>query len=577
MKEQFTAETEFILDGDGQNYIIKKYIGNRKVVSIPPIIRGRKVVGIRENAFVEERQNGLFKMEYHSTVEQVTIPVTINVIGASAFSRCKTLQIVKAHHGITEIGTNAFWGCDHLEVIDFGLDDPVPGILKLPKNLKRLDDNSVNKTDGTCIFKEILISRKTKWKRYALNTKSCAVFYYEDTIADLNIESMLPNSSRQYTPEQEFELSSDGVNYQITKYTGSRRVVTIPPVIRGRKVTSVGPQAFCKEEKINFWKTEYVSTVEKVIIPVTITKIDGSFRNCDKLHTVIAHPHIEFLGDFSFFGCNNLNLIDFGVGSTEKGVVKLPPKLKRLGSRALAKTNGSISDECIFREVQLSKKTKWKASIAGNDTDAFSQKSCAVFYYEKGNPEVDPLAYTSEQFQQYTPESDFVLVNDGADYVIRQYTGSCGVVSIPPVIRGRKITKIEQGAFSRREKAGFLNTQDASTVETVIIPQTVRIIGKRAFFGCEKLKNVIAHPGIEVIEDQAFAYCKNLKTLDFDTGERYPGVLHLPKDLKKLGVQSLVADSVQNKCLFEEVVVRRGLKMKNAFDLESCRVFYYDE
>lgn len=579
-REQYTPENEFELDSDGQDYVIKKYIGSRTIVSIPPMIRGRKVSKIGSNAFVTVEKAGFLKYEYQSTVEKVILPETVTEIMSCAFMHAKTLRRVIAHPGIVAIGNSAFLGCDNLRIADFGVEEPAPGVVQFPQKLKKLGDSSFNKASGECIFREIKISKKTKWKMSALgnmadafNASTCAVFYYEDgdpTKWPVNKET---NDLFRYSPESDFELGSDGTNYSIRKYIGDKKFVSIPPVIRGRRVVSIESEAFCTIVKDTIWKREYSSFVEKVMIPKSVTKLQGAFSHCNNLHTVIAHPEIEEIGICCFWACDNLRFLDFGVGKAAPGRARLPDGLKKIGDNALNKSDGS----CIFREVLLSKKTKWKASAFGNSMDAFNASTCAVFYCEDGTPDISTDSSQSGADSQYTPESEFELISVGTNYAIKRYTGNRSEVSVPPVIRGRKVVKLEDLAFSRMEKTGFLKVQDTSTVEKVILPETVTEIGKRAFYSCEKLHTVIAHPGITVIDDMAFAWCTNLKILDFGLHGTYSGIVSFPHGLKKLGSQSLAADFVTNNCIFEEIIIRKGMRVKQAFNPDSCRVFYHQE
>lgn len=163
----------------------------------------------------------------------------------------------------------------------------------------------------------------------------------------------------EYAPESEFKLLSDGENYVIAAYTGNRKVVAIPPIIRGRKVAVIGSCAFIRSE------------VEKIIIPDTVTTIgSNAFSGCKMLHTVIAHEKIKIIDDYAFLQCEKLLHMDFGMGEVPVSTVKFPPVLKYLGINSFKKNP--------VKEVTLSRKTKWK-HIYGN---AFNTSNTAIFYYD---------------------------------------------------------------------------------------------------------------------------------------------------------------------------------------------------
>ena len=170
----YNPESDFDLGQIGEDYYIRKYIGNRKadVISIPPEIRGRKVVAIGDRAFMCV-PNPLYRL----LVKKIIIPSTVK-----------------------EIGNLAFMGC-RLEYVDFGLNAPVRGVVCFPKDLKRIGAHAFTYNDNIHMHpfssvKEVKLSRHTeiiKQKKglfgkepMFLTSKgptflsSVVIFYYED-------------------------------------------------------------------------------------------------------------------------------------------------------------------------------------------------------------------------------------------------------------------------------------------------------------------------------------------------------------------------------------------------------------
>lgn len=177
--DEITPEEEFVLESSGEDYVIKQYIGNRKRVVIPSMIRGRKVSAIAEKAFAAS--------VISPRLEYVRIPETVTQIERGTFSGCRKLKEVKAHPGIVKIGTDAFFNCIGLVKLDFGMGDCPDRVVKLPKGLKELYPAFYSKgLVFTSIIREITLSRSTQLKkdwRYmgmAIIPQNCAVFYYED-------------------------------------------------------------------------------------------------------------------------------------------------------------------------------------------------------------------------------------------------------------------------------------------------------------------------------------------------------------------------------------------------------------
>lgn len=237
-----------------------------------------------------------------------------------------------------------------------------------------------------------------------------------------------PPIEEAYTPESEFELLADGENYMIAKYTGNRKVVVIPPVIRGRKVTVIGRGAFArmvanpKLEGMSFWQRLKTSEpaevntcpVEKVVLPDTIIRIgEMAFYMCQNLHTVIAGKGLEKIGDdnpsnsngsigafagcrnlrtfvagsnlksighYTFLNCGKLSTMSFGTGNAVPGIVNFPRSLMFMG-------DNSLTGVPSIKEITINKGTKhtWKRLELGDGIvtyAAFDTTAIAVFYYD---------------------------------------------------------------------------------------------------------------------------------------------------------------------------------------------------
>ena len=184
------------------------------------------------------------------------------------------------------------------------------------------------------------------------------------------------------TPEEEFQLTNKEAGYEIAKYLGKRERVIIPSTIRGRKVVSIGANAFApisRGVEIALDLTFYGGIIPRLVsntslsyveIPASCTSIgDNAFSRCRNLRYIKLHSGIEKIGAAAFQFCPNLEIVDFGCGEIIPKVVMFPPDLKIIGSNAFLEDN--------LREVTLSKKTKTQ-NFLGNAP--FGR--CAVFYYE---------------------------------------------------------------------------------------------------------------------------------------------------------------------------------------------------
>lgn len=84
------------------------------------------------------------------------------------------------------------------------------------------------------------------------------------------------------------------------------------------------------------------------------------------------------------------------------------------------------------------------------------------------------------------------VLPDGS-IAIRGYVGEGAIVVVPSEIDGRKVTRIESGAF-----------YNFDNIERVIIENGVEVIEDDAFTGCENLKSVSLPSSLKTIEKDAF-------------------------------------------------------------------------
>ena len=84
-------------------------------------------------------------------------------------------------------------------------------------------------------------------------------------------------------------------------------------------------------------------------------------------------------------------------------------------------------------------------------------------------------------------------------------------VVIPEYVNGVKVVAIASGAFK------------GASIESVVIPSTVKTIENNAFLSCASLKSVVIGDGVEYIADGAFLGCTNLTSVTIGSGVKSIG------------------------------------------------------
>ncbi len=107
----------------------------------------------------------------------------------------------------------------------------------------------------------------------------------------------------------------------------------------------------------------------------------------------------------------------------------------------------------------------------------------------------------------------YYVINENGNATITRYAGGNANVQVPSELNGTTVDVIGEGAFA--DKA----------IRNITFPDTIKKIEKNAFFECDKLQFVSMGNGIEIIEDQAFAWCFELTKIEFsenlkEVGER---------------------------------------------------------
>lgn len=100
---------KYIVNADGESVTVSGTSGKPKQLTIESSISD----GNGKSYTVTKIGMGAF----NSTLEEVTLPPTLDEIEDSAFFKCSSLTEITIPEGVTKIGTNAFYGCSQLTSI----------------------------------------------------------------------------------------------------------------------------------------------------------------------------------------------------------------------------------------------------------------------------------------------------------------------------------------------------------------------------------------------------------------------------------------------------------------------------
>ena len=259
---------------------------------------------------------------------------------------------------------------------------------------------------------------------------------------------------------------------EIRSYTGHRRYLTIPDYIDGKVVSSIGVGAFEGETRIR-----------EINLPKYLVRIrDNAFAGCNNLLNIKIPDTVTEISVKAFYDDVRLSYVAFGEGS------------------ALTKIEPYAFGGC-------SKLTRFElpASLTDvNGTAFFGTTSMTAFTVAKGSK-----TFTAR---------DGVLMNIGEDAVICYPAGLYGEYKVPDSVSMIGVcafacSKITQIDLNRTEYIGS-SAFMYSSLESLIIPDGVKLLGDKAFASCYRLRAVKLGAGLTNISSEAFSGCSALPEIE---------------------------------------------------------------
>jgi hypothetical protein len=247
----------------------------------------------------------------------------------------------------------------------------------------------------------------------------------------------------------DFWYGSSGTAVTITSYAGPGGAVTIPAIIMGLPVTSIGGEAFVG-----------CSGPTCITIPDSVTSIgNAAFAGCTGLTSVVIPHSVTNIEVEAFSGCTGLTSVEIGNGVTS------------IGEWAFRGCTG-LTSVAIPKSV---------TSIGGS---AFRDcSSLSAIEVDPANP-----SYSSV---------DGVLFDRSQTALLACPVGKKGAYII-----ASSVTSIGERAFA-----------GCSGLTSIMIPSGVTSIGEWAFWGCTGLTSVIIPDSVTSIAERVFSGCSGLTSI----------------------------------------------------------------
>ena len=274
--------------------------------------------------------------------------------------------------------------------------------------------------------------------------------------------------------------------------------------------------------------SDVVARLVSVVIPDSVTSIGNeAFSGCTKLTAVTIPGTVTSIGRDAFLGCTKLLQKENGVSYVDKWAIDCDTSVNEvtlrsgtvgIGDYAFYDCKGLLSasivggvtdigDYAFYGCTELTSATI-PASVLTIGEKAFSGSSSLTVYCEaiSGSAEWESSWNSGGctvvwAHNNITTDSDYDYTVHGDIVYLTRYKGNATDVVIPSAIDGKTV-------------AGFGTAFNGHTsLTSIVIPDSVIVIGGSAFSGCTRLKSVIIPNSVKSIGKEAFSDCAALTTV----------------------------------------------------------------
>ena len=334
-----------------------------------------------------------------------------------------------------------------------------------------------------------------------------------------------------------FTYTENGSEITITGYTGDKTELVIPGEIDGKKVTSIGDNAFmgcfnltsitipASVTSIRMGAFANCFNLTSITIPKGVTSIErDTFVGCGNLTSITIPASVTSIGDWAFSGCNRLtsitipaSLIDIGyyafVGCEGLTSITIPEGVTSIGDHAFEDCS-SLTSIMISKGV-----TKF-----GGDNIFDGCYNLVIFCYK--DSDIYKYAINNNRSVKIIPETEDPW-GDGKKEDPKPN-------NIKPAKKGTTLTvsskklKVRVTSSSKKNPTVTVTKVTDKKAKKLTIPATVKVkgvtykvtaISDKAFKGNKKLTTVTIGSNVTKIGKEAFSGCKNLKKITVTAGK----------------------------------------------------------
>ena len=603
IKNGFTDGACFVVNELGDGTVeITGYAGNSATCVIPDEIHGKKVTRIGNSAFKDRTE-----------LTSVTIPDGVTYIVDCAFFGCTLLETVTIPNSVTDICWRAFYDCVSLKEVT--IPASVTNIQDYAFGYYYDSDSSeTKKVDG---FK-INYVKNTYGHYYATEngfTDEACLLTNELNDGTLEISKYAGNSATCVIPGEingkKVTKIGDNAFIDCTELTS----VTIPD-----GVTSIDEAAFLG-----------CTSLTSVTIPDSVTSIKSkAFFNCTSLKSVTIPASVTNIGDYAlgYYEIYNTDSCEWEQYKVDGFKINY---VKNTYGHMYALKNGFTDEACLLTN-ELDDGTLEITKYAGNsatcvipgeiDGKKVTEIGDSAF---KGCTELTSITIPDgvtgignkafsdcTSLETVTIPASVTYVRDSAFYGCTSlksvtipesvtYIGgyafaecySLKYADIPANVSGiglspfcncRSLENINideankwyttvDGVLYDKDKTELINYPAGKKDSSYVIPEGIRTIREKAFYGCLNLCELTIPDSVTEIESGAFE-CSSLISDEYGTIKYVDGWVvgsgHTANVVLKDGTRGIAFEAFSCDEIIEKVTMPDTVKYINAYAFENC-------
>lgn len=462
-------------------------------------------------------------------IKEISLPGTIKKIADRTFMNCNNLQTVKLGEGISYVSEEMFYNCTALKYVS--LPNSLQNIgrlafsgckslkaLQLPKALDSLGDGAFS---GCESLSNIELPE-------SLQTIGTLCFYGCYKLSTIKV-----NPANTY-------LATDGK--AIFNKDKTVLYTAIP-------VTSYNVPSTVRE--LRYYAFSNQKDMTSITLPEGLVNISSyAFEFCSKLEHLVIPSTVDSIGENAFYSCSALQQIN------------IPQGIKSLANEVLAHTGIKTLDipssvnyigEKAFRNCESLQSIKLPEGLTLLNDELFDGcKQLSDIQIPSTVTTIKKAAFNDCKALKTITLPASLSTFENSSWSDNSIFSGCSALKSIMVEAGNKYFESDGTALYNKAKDTLICFP--AGVTSVVVPQSVKTIGVKAFCSCDSLQNIMFEDGVSdlIIEQYAFENCKNINKLVITSGIKEAKYLAFDE----AHIKKLVITTTHSKSFYDYYLLR---------------------